>query len=101
MIDNVNGGYLTHFDKEGKDSGEDEKSLIAQTRCLYTISSAHRAGYGDGKYADMARHGFNFLIDKMWDKQYGGFFWMMDRKGNVKIDKKIIYGQSFAIYSLE
>ena len=25
---------------------------------------------------------------------------MMDRKGNVKIDKKIIYGQSFAIYSL-
>lgn len=100
MIDSVNGGYLTHFDKDGKDSGEDEKSLIAQTRCLYTISSAHRAGYGNGKYADMARHGFNFLIDKMWDKQYGGFFWMMDRKGNVKIDKKIIYGQSFAIYSL-
>lgn len=100
MIDNVNGGYLTHFDKEGKDSGEDEKSLIAQTRCLYTISSAHRAGLGNGKYADMARHGFNFMIDKMWDKQFGGFFWMMDRKGNVKIDKKIIYGQSFAIYSL-
>jgi mannose 2-epimerase len=100
MIDSVNGGYLTHFDKEGKDSGEDEKSLIAQTRCLYTISSAHRAGLGNGKYADMARHGFNFMIDKMWDKQNGGFFWMMDRKGNVKIDKKIIYGQSFAIYSL-
>jgi mannobiose 2-epimerase len=100
MIDCINGGYLTHFDKEGKDSGEDEKSLIAQTRCLYTISSAHRAGLGNGKYRDMARHGFHFLIDKMWDKQYGGFFWMMDRKGNVKIDKKIIYGQSFAIYAL-
>jgi mannobiose 2-epimerase len=100
MIDSVNGGYLTHFDKEGKDSGEDEKSLIAQTRCLYTISSAHRAGLGNGKYADMARHGFNFMIDKMWDKQNGGFFWMMDRKGRVKIDKKILYGQSFAIYSL-
>jgi mannose/cellobiose epimerase-like protein (N-acyl-D-glucosamine 2-epimerase family) len=25
---------------------------------------------------------------------------MMDRKGSVKIDKKIIYGHSFAIYSL-
>jgi mannobiose 2-epimerase len=36
----------------------------------------------------------------MWDKENGGFYWMMDRKGNVKIDKKIIYGQSFAIYSL-
>ena len=42
MKDNVNGGYITHFDKNGNDTGEDEKSLIAQTRCLYTIASAHR-----------------------------------------------------------
>ena len=100
MIDHENGGYLTHFDKNGNDSGEDEKSLIAQTRCLYTCSSAHRAGYGNGQFAEMARHGVDFLINKMWDKEYGGFYWMMDRKGNLKIDKKIIYGHSFAIYSL-
>ncbi len=100
MIDGVNGGYMTHFDRNGNDSGEDEKSLIAQTRCLYTLSSAHRAGYGGGKYAGLARHGFDFLINKMWDNEQGGFYWMMDRKGNVKIDQKIIYGHSFAIYSL-
>jgi mannose/cellobiose epimerase-like protein (N-acyl-D-glucosamine 2-epimerase family) len=100
MKDEVNGGYLTHFDKDGNDSGEDEKSLIAQTRCLYTISSAHRAGYGEGKLAELAKHGADFLINKMWDKEFGGFYWMMDRKGNVKIDQKIIYGHSFAIYSL-
>ncbi|GAB1358462.1 hypothetical protein MASR1M31_02400 [Porphyromonadaceae bacterium] len=40
------------------------------------------------------------MITKMWDSQHGGFYWMCDRKGNVKIDKKIIYGHSFAIYSL-
>jgi len=100
MIDDKNGGYLTHFDKDGIDTGEDEKSLIAQTRCLYTLASAHRAGYGGGKYADLARHGADFLINKMWDSEKDGFYWMTDRKGNVKIDKKIIYGQSFAIYSL-
>jgi len=100
MIDNTDGGYLTHFDQAGDDSGEDEKSLIAQTRCLYTLSSAHRAGYGGGTYAGLARHGFDFLINKMWDNDHGGFYWMMDRKGNVKIDQKIIYGHSFAIYSL-
>lgn len=100
MVDEKNGGFLTHFDKEGKDTGEDEKSLIAQTRCLYTLASAHRAGYGDGKLAAMARHGADFLINRMWDRKNEGFYWMMDRKGNVKIDKKIIYGQSFAIYSL-
>ncbi len=100
MIDVTNGGYITHFDKDGNDSGEDEKSLIAQTRCLYTLSSAHRAGYGNGEFAGLAKHGFDFLINKMWDPEFGGFYWMMDRKGNVKIDRKIIYGHSFAIYSL-
>jgi mannose/cellobiose epimerase-like protein (N-acyl-D-glucosamine 2-epimerase family) len=100
MTDDKNGGFITHFDREGKDTGDDEKSLIAQTRCLYTIASAHRAGYGEGKYVGFAKHGADFLIDKMWDSEHGGFFWMMDRKGNVKIDRKIIYGQSFAIYSL-
>lgn len=94
------GGFITHFDKDGKDTGEDEKSLIAQTRSVYTYSSAHRAGYGGGEYSELAKHGVDFLINKMWDKEYGGFYWMMDRKGNIKIDQKIIYGQSFAIYAL-
>lgn len=100
FIDRENGGFITHFDEKGNDTGEDEKSLIAQARCLYTISSAHRAGYGGGSYREMAAHGAAFMIEKMWDKDHGGFYWMMDRKGNVKIDKKIIYGQSFAMYSM-
>ena len=100
MIDNRNGGYITHFDKDGNDTGDDEKSLIAQSRSVYTLSSAHRAGYGEAKYAELAEHGINFMINKMWDKKYGGFFWMMDRAGNVKVDKKILYGHSFAIYCL-
>jgi mannobiose 2-epimerase len=98
--DKLNGGFITHFDEKGNDSGEDEKSLIAQARCLYTVSSAYRAGYGGKEMARLAKHGADFMIDKMWDREHGGFFWMMDRKGNVKIDRKIIYGQSFAIYSL-
>ncbi len=100
MMDYPNGGYITHFDEDGNDTGEDEKSLIAQSRSVYTLSSAHRAGYGDGKFAFLAEHGVRFMVDKMWDEQNGGFFWMMDRAGNVNIDKKILYGLSFAIYSL-
>lgn len=100
MIDKENGGYITHFDKDGKDTLEDEKSLIAQTRCLFTISSAIRAGYDTGNYVEMAKHGADFLINKMWDEEHGGFYWMVDRKGNVKIDKKILYGLSFSMYAL-
>lgn len=100
MMDHRNGGYITHFDEYGKDTGEDEKSLIAQSRSVFTLSSAHRAGYGEGEFASMAAHGIRFMIDKMWDKEFGGFFWLMDRAGNVNIPQKILYGHSFAIYCL-
>ncbi|HOQ61769.1 MAG TPA: AGE family epimerase/isomerase [Vicinamibacterales bacterium] len=98
--DDVNGGFVTHFDQHGKDTGEDEKSLIAQSRCVYTFAAAHRAGYGGGECAEFARHGVDFLLDRMWDRAHGGFCWTVDRRGRVQIDKKILYGLSFAIYSL-
>jgi mannobiose 2-epimerase len=100
MIDKKNGGFITHFDEQGNDTGEDEKSLIAQTRCLFTISSAIRAGYDTGNYLELAKHGADFIINKMWDEEHGGFYWMVDRKGKVKIDQKIVYGLSFSIYAL-
>jgi len=98
--DDVFGGFITHFDKDGKDTGEDQKSLIAQTRTVFSMSTANHAGYGDGKCAEYASHGVDFLLEKMWDKEFGGFIWTVDRKGNVQINKKIIYGLSFAIYSM-
>ncbi|MCF7972420.1 MAG: AGE family epimerase/isomerase [Phycisphaerae bacterium] len=98
--DDIHGGFITHFDADGNDTGEDEKSLIAQSRTVYTMASAHRAGYGGGKCAQYARHGVDFMIDKMWDKAYGGFYWTVDRKGRVAIDKKILYGLSFCMYAL-
>jgi len=100
MIDHRQGGYITHFDENGQDTGEDEKSLISQSRSVYTLASAHREGYGEGKLAEMAQHGVRYLVDRMWDREHGGFFWMTDRAGNVTNDKKILYGHSFAIYCL-
>jgi mannose/cellobiose epimerase-like protein (N-acyl-D-glucosamine 2-epimerase family) len=98
--DDVHGGFITHFDQHGRDTGDDQKSLIAQTRSVFTFSSAHRAGYGGGQCAEFARHGVDFLLNRMWDREHGGFYWTVDRNGDVQIDKKILYGLSFAIYSL-
>ena len=99
-VDDRHGGFITHFDKDGHDTGEDEKSLIAQSRLTYSMSLAHRAGFGDGRCADLAAHGVEYLLDRMWDQEAGGFFWMTDRKSGLTIDKKILYGQSFAVYAL-
>ena len=100
LLDKRNGGYITHFDANGNDTGKDSKSLIAQTRSVYTMASAHRAGYGGGDCAEVAKYGVDFLVNTMWDKDNGGFYWMVDRKGNVVNANKILYGHSFAMYCL-
>lgn len=99
-LDNKNGGFITHFDKHGRDTQVNEKSLISQTRVIYAFSLACRHGYGNNKCDNLADRGVDFLIEKLWDKANGGFYWMVDRQGKVLNDKKILYGQSFAIYSL-
>ncbi|MEX1275532.1 MAG: AGE family epimerase/isomerase [Bacteroidota bacterium] len=98
--DDVNGGFITHFDQDGNDTGDDEKSMLAQMRTIYSMSAAHRAGYGGGACGRYAEHGVKFVIDKVWDLENGGFFWTTNRMGKVVIDKKIMYGLSFALYAL-
>ena len=99
-VDLESGGYISHFDEFGNDSGEDEKSLIAQTRIVLSMSLAHMADHGRGRCLKVADHGVRFLKDRMWDSEHGGFYWTTDRSGSVAIDKKIVYGHSFAIYAL-
>ncbi len=98
--DDQYGGFVTHFDKDGKDSGTDEKSMLGQMRFIFSMSAAHRAGYGGGQCAEFAKHGVDFVLQRLWDEKHGGFYWMANRKGEIIIDKKILYGLSFAMYGL-
>ena len=40
------GGFLSYFDRHGRPTGETIKTFLMQIRMLYTLSSAHRSGYG-------------------------------------------------------
>ena len=93
------GGFLTYFDREGIPTGETTKTFLMQIRMLYTMSSAHRAGYGGGKCADLAKWGADFILDHYWDDQYGGWYWIADRQGNPTVKDKIGYGQCFGMYA--
>ena len=52
-----------------------------QIRMLYTLSSAHRAGYGGGRCAELAHAGARFIADHYWDDEHDGWFWIADRAG--------------------
>ena len=101
LWDEEHGGFLTQWDKDGKDSGVDEKSMLAHFRSIYSLSLAALHGHDhDGRCQSLATKGVRFAIERYWDEKYGGFYWLFDRKNNVLIDQKITYGHSFAIYAL-
>lgn len=106
-VDSIYGGFLSDFDYKWEMKGAQNKMIVTQSRHVWTCSSV--AEFYPGKrdyYLKMARHGVQFLKDKMWDKQRGGFYNLVDRQGNVlKSDKsgkimKDAYGNAFAIYGL-
>lgn len=99
--DNRSGGYVTQFDADGKDSGVDEKSILAHMRMLYSLSLAAQHGFDpSGKCRQLAEKGLRFAIGSYWDPVYEGFYWLFNRKNEVVNEKKIVYGLSFAIYAL-
>jgi mannobiose 2-epimerase len=93
------GGFLTYFDRNGERTGETAKTLLMQVRMLWSMSAAHRAGYGGGKCADLARAGADFLFAHYQDDEHGGWYWIADRDGNPTVTAKIGYGQCFAIHA--
>ncbi|NLF01109.1 MAG: N-acylglucosamine 2-epimerase [Anaerolineales bacterium] len=93
------GGFLTYFDRYGQPTGETTKTFLMQIRMLYTMASAHRAGYGAGRCAELARMGADFLLKHYWDDEYEGWSWIADRTGAPQVRAKIGYGQCFAMYA--
>lgn len=99
-VDEEYGGYLTYLDRNGNPTGETVKTHLCQCRMIYTYSSAHRAGLGNGRCLDIARQGVDFMLRHFWDDKNEGWFWTCERDGTPLNRSKLTYGHSFAIYCL-
>ncbi len=98
--DTDRGGFVTHLDRHGRWSGVTDKFLVMQARLVWTFAAAHRYGLTRDGYLDVARRGADFMLEKMWDAEHGGFFWVVGRDGAPLDTRKRVYGQGFAIYAL-
>lgn len=98
-IDTTYGGYLSTFTYDFKPTGDQDKMIVTQARHIWSTAKAAEF-FHDQKYIAMARHGFHFLRDKMWDKEMGGFYTLVNRAGEPKTPMKDAYGNAFAIYGL-
>jgi mannobiose 2-epimerase len=99
-LDLERGGYCLNHDIKGKPLGKGTKMIVTQSRMLWYFSKLYNSGWAGKEALEAAEHGFNFLREKMWDEDYGGFFWEVDFQGNVQKDFKNMYGQGFALYGL-
>jgi len=105
VIDKEYGGYLSEFNYKWEMTRNQNKMIVTQGRHIWMCSKM-KGFTGDPVYLEYARHGYLFLRDFMWDKEYGGFFNLVTREGkpvnegnNPQIAKNA-YGNAFGIYGL-
>ncbi|MEO6723422.1 MAG: AGE family epimerase/isomerase [Ferruginibacter sp.] len=102
-IDSLYGGYFSTYTFDFKPTGTQDKFIVTQARHIWSNAKAAEFYPGVNYYLPGAEHGYKFLKDVMWDKTYGGFYNLVDRKGKDKSDPaapKSAYGNAFAIYAL-
>ena len=100
VIDEDDGGYRLHHDKEGNWLGPANKGLISQARTVWFFSRLRRSDFGEPFHLEIARHGFEFLRDRLWDSRYGGFFWEIEPTGHPVKPHKHIRAQAFGLFAL-
>lgn len=104
-VDEEYGGFLSRFSYDWELEGSQNKFIVTQARHVWTSS---KIAYHDSDHRDFenyGKHGFDFLKNVMWDKEYGGFYNHVNREGEVLTDddgniRKQLYGNAFGIYGL-
>jgi mannobiose 2-epimerase len=105
VVDRECGGYFTNITSDWKLPPEQEKMIVTQARHVWTTSKVAGFLNDAATYEPIARHGFRFVRDFMWDSRYGGFYQIRSRDGAMSEvrgwrDEKRTYGNAFGVYAL-
>ena len=97
--DRTNGGFLGRISGKGEIDGSAPKGAILNARILWTFSAAYRI-LGKPEYLAEATRAKREIIDRFYDKKFGGVYWSLTSEGQPCDKKKQIYALGFAIYGL-
>ncbi|MBN1310340.1 MAG: AGE family epimerase/isomerase [Anaerolineae bacterium] len=98
-IDEKQGGFYGFITNNLAVKADAPKGLIQNSRLLWTYSHAYRLLKNDA-YRPIADRAYSYLLDRFWDVENGGFYWMLTHKGKPLDDSKLTYGQAFCVYAL-
>ena len=98
-IDDEYGAYHSFLERDWTPFNEDHKFPGMIARHLFSYAVAYMLS-GEEKYRLQADETYNYLIDKGWDQQYGGWYNELDRQGAVVDASKDLFMQTYAITGL-
>ncbi|MFC4101995.1 AGE family epimerase/isomerase [Paenibacillus xanthanilyticus] len=98
-VDADKGGFHGEIAEDGTPNPAAHRSLVLNTRLLWTFASAFRTKH-DKRYLELAERAYRYLTEKFTDSEHGGMYWMVDAFGVPVDEKKQVYGQAFALYAL-
>ncbi len=98
-MDHRQGGFAGFVASDGRPDFRHPKGLVMHSRHLWASSQAWLYRRNPLDLA-AARHAYDFLTKRLYDREGKGFWWTVDAKGKSEFEHKVLYGQAFAIYGL-
>ena len=98
MVDLENGGFYGRVDGNEERHERADKSVILNTRILWTFSAAYLFT-DDPRYLAIADRAYHYIKAHFIDRSFEGVFWMLDYTNRPISTKKQVYAQAFAIYA--
>lgn len=99
VVDREHGGFYGHVANDRTIQKQAPKGLVQHSRMLWIFAHASRI-MGDPAYPPIVSHARKALMDWFWDREHGGFFWVVGYQGRPLQTAKFTYGQAFALYGL-
>lgn len=97
-LDSVHGGFIGEIDFNGNKNYQATKSVVLNTRILWTFSSAYRI-LGDYEYKVLAERQYHYIVEHFLDSEHGGLIWEISADGKPINIRKQAYAQGFGIYA--
>jgi len=98
-VDREYGGLLGRLDQQGNAKPPGNKSVVLESRALWSFAEAYRR-FPDPAYQRMAAECLTFLREKMWDKEHGGYYFLVTREGKVLDSTKQLNPLSYVLEGL-
>lgn len=92
-------GFYGVVDSQNKQDAKAPKSVVINSRILWTFSAAHQL-FPNDEYPRIAKRAYDYIINHFIDQKNGGVYWSVTGAGEPLEKKKQLYGHAFVIYGL-